>query len=81
MFRPLHWRIEHLQGATAGVDFVVMGEIRKGFEDAEQVLVSGSSLNLHVACTALRTERPEPRSLVAALWARRYTESTERPDK
>ena len=44
MFRPLHWWIEHLQGATAGVD-VVMGEIRKAFENVERVLVPGCSLD------------------------------------
>jgi hypothetical protein len=37
----LSWRIEHFQGAAAGVDLVVTGEIRKAFEDAEQVLVPG----------------------------------------
>ena len=44
MFRPLHWWIEHLQGATAGVD-VVMGEIRKAFENVKRVLVPGCSLD------------------------------------
>ena len=62
MFQPLHWWIEHLQGATAGVD-VVMGEIRKAFENVERVLVPGSLAGLHVASMALRTERPERRAL------------------
>jgi hypothetical protein len=34
-------RIEHLQSAAAGVDLVVMGEIRETFEHAEQFLVPG----------------------------------------
>ena len=37
----LHWGIEHLQGAAAGVDLVVMGEIGEAFEYAEQLLVPG----------------------------------------
>jgi len=35
----LHLGIEHFQGATAGVDLIVMGKIGEPFEDAEQVLV------------------------------------------
>src|SRR5262244_1554303 len=55
-----------------------MREIRKAFEDAEQVLVPGTSPNLHVAGAALRTERPEPRELVATLRGRHHGEATER---
>ena len=59
--------IEHFQGAAAGIDFVVMGEIGEAFEGAERRLVRGPSSDLHIAGTALRTERPEPRDFVAAL--------------
>ena len=45
---------------------------------AEQLLVPGPSPDLHVAGTALRTERPEPRQLVAALPSRVHTEAAER---
>src|SRR4051794_22543121 len=62
----LHRGIEHLQGAAAGIDLIVMGEIRKTLEDAEQLLVPGCAPDLHVAGAALRAERPEPRELVSA---------------
>jgi hypothetical protein len=39
-------RIEHLQDAAAGVDLVVMGQIGKPFEDAEQVLVPAAVMGL-----------------------------------
>jgi len=39
----LHWRTEHFQRATAGVDLVVMGEIGEALEDAEQLLIPGPS--------------------------------------
>jgi hypothetical protein len=74
----LHWSIEHFQGATAGVDLVVMGEIGEAFEDAKQLLVPGSPPDLHIACPALRAERPEPRELVATLWRGHYGEAAER---
>jgi hypothetical protein len=67
---PLHVGIEHFQGPTAGVDFVVMGKIGKAFEDAEQILVPRTAPDLHIADAALRAERPEPRQLVAALCRR-----------
>jgi hypothetical protein len=63
----LHVGIEHLQSAAAGVDFVIMSEIREPFEDPEQVLVPGTMQDLHVAAAALRAERSEPRELVATL--------------
>src|SRR5262245_66509747 len=55
-----------------------MREIRKAFEDAEQVLVPGASPDLHVAGAALRTERSEPRALVATLCGRHHGEAIER---
>jgi hypothetical protein len=67
----LHLGIEHFLGSAAGVDLVVMGEIGKAFEYAEQILVPRASPDLHIAGAALRTERPEPRELVATLWSRR----------
>jgi hypothetical protein len=73
-----HWGIEHFQGAAAGVDLVVMGEIGEAFEDAEQLLVPGASPDLHVAGAALRAERPEPRQLVAGLRSRVHGEAAER---
>jgi hypothetical protein len=57
-------RLSISKGAAAGVDLVVMGEIGKPFEDAEQVLVPASLPDLDVAGAALRTERPKPRQLV-----------------
>src|SRR6202030_4366537 len=42
-----------------------MGEIGEPFEDAEQVVVPEAAQDLHIAGTALRTESPEPRQLVA----------------
>src|SRR5215472_8175240 len=53
-------------------------EIGEALEDAEKLLVPGPSPDLHVAGTALRTERPEPRQLVAALPSRVHTEAAER---
>ena len=32
-------RVEHFQGAAAGVDLIAMGEIWGAFENAEQVLI------------------------------------------
>src|SRR6267378_2209168 len=78
MAPALHVGIEHFQGSAAGVDLVVMGEIGKAFENAEQVLVPRASPDLHIAGATLRTERPEPRELVTTLWSRRYGEGTER---
>ena len=63
----LHLGIEHLQGSAAGVDLVIMSEIREPFEDPEQVLVPGTVQDLYVAAAALRAERSEPRELVATL--------------
>jgi hypothetical protein len=71
-------RIEHLQSAAAGVDLVVMCEIGETFEHSEQFFVPGASPNFLVACAALRTERPEPRQLVAALRGRRHGETAKR---
>ena len=34
-----HLRIEHFQSSAAGVDLIVMREIGKAFENAEQFLV------------------------------------------
>src|SRR5215472_10743636 len=72
-----HWGIEHFQGAAAGVDLVVMGEIGEALEDAEQLLIPGPSPDLDVARTALRAERPEPRQLVAGLRSRVHGEAAE----
>src|SRR5712675_556631 len=68
----LHIETEHLQGPAAGVDLVVMGQIGKAFQNSEQLIVPGAAPDLHIAGTALRTERPESGELVAALrgWAR-----------
>jgi hypothetical protein len=55
-----------------------MSEIEEALEDAEQLLVPGPSLDLHVAGTALRTERPEPCQLVAALPSRVHAEAAKR---
>src|SRR5215467_6950476 len=51
-----HWRIEHFQGAAAGVDLVVMGKIGETLKDAEQLLVPGAAPGLDVAGATLRTE-------------------------
>src|SRR5438128_987262 len=61
----VHVGIEHFQGPAAGVDLVVMGEIGKPFEDAEQVVVPEAAQDLHIAGAALRAEGSEPRPLVA----------------
>ncbi len=61
----VHRQIEHIQGSAAGVGLVVMGEIGEAFEDAEEVLVPAAAPDLEVADAALRTERSEPRDLVA----------------
>src|SRR5712671_114913 len=55
-----------------------MGEIGEPFEDAKEVLVPGTAEDLHVAGAALRTERPEPRELVATLGSRHHGEAAER---
>src|SRR5262249_50690949 len=55
-----------------------LGEIGEAVEDAEQLLVPGPSPDLHVAGTALRTERPEPRQLVAGLRSRVHGKAAER---
>src|SRR5215831_19677876 len=73
----LHVRIEHFQGAAAGVDLVVMGQIGKPFEDAEQVLVPAATPDLDVASAALRTKRPKPCQLVAAFRRRCYGKAAE----
>src|SRR5207245_1758917 len=70
--------IQHFQGAAAGIDLVVVGEIREPFEDAEQILVPGAAPNLHVAGTVLRAERPEPRQLIATLRRGLHSESAQR---
>src|SRR5215831_195893 len=72
-----HLGIEHFQGATAGVDLVVMGEIGEPLEDTKQLFVPRASSDLDVAGAALRTEWPEPRQLVAALGGGRYGEAAE----
>jgi hypothetical protein len=41
-----HGRIKHFEGAAAGIDLVVMGEIGEALEDAEQVLVPVTSQDL-----------------------------------
>jgi hypothetical protein len=73
-----HLGVEHLQGAAAGVDLVVMGQIGEAFEHAEQVLVPRASPDLHVVSAALRTEWSEAGELVAAFWRRRHGEAAER---
>src|SRR5215472_7048593 len=60
-----HLRVKHFEGAAAGVDLVVMSEIGEAFEDAEQLLVPGSTPDLEVAGAALRAERPEPCQFIA----------------
>ena len=69
---------EQFQGSTAGVDLVVMGEIRETLEDTEQLLVPRPAQDFHVAGAALRAERSEPCELVTTLWGRRYRKATER---
>jgi len=71
----LHVRIEYFQGPAAGIDFVVVGEFGKPFEDAEQVFVPRGAQDLHIAGAALRAEWPEPRQLVAAFGGRRDAEA------
>ena len=56
----LHRPVEHVQRSTAGVDLVVMGEIGKAFENAEQLLVPETAQDLQFAGPALRAERSEP---------------------
>jgi hypothetical protein len=55
-----------------------MGKIRKPFEHAKEVLVPGTTKDLHIADAALRTERTKPCALVATLEDRRYRVATER---
>jgi len=55
-------RVEHFQGAAAGIDLIVMGEIGEAFEDAEQLLVPEAAPDLHIAGAALRTERTPVRN-------------------
>jgi hypothetical protein len=62
----LHVWIKHFQGSAAGIDLVVMGQIGKPFQDAEQVLVPAATPDLDVASAPLRTKRPKPRQLVTA---------------
>src|ERR1700730_14664564 len=76
---PLHVGIEHFQGSAAGVDLVVMGEIREAFEDTEQVLVPEAAQDFYIAGAALRAERPEPRQLVATFRRRAHREGAQRP--
>jgi hypothetical protein len=59
--------IEHFQGSAAGIDLVVIGEIGKPFENAEQPLVPEAGPDFHIAGPALRPDRPKTRNLVAAL--------------
>ena len=48
-----HLRIEHFQGSAAGVNLIVIGEIGKAPDDAEQVLVPGASPDpSHCRCGA-----------------------------
>jgi hypothetical protein len=63
----IHLRIEHFECSAAGVDLIVMREIGKAFENAEQLLVPCPPPDLHIAGATLRAEWPEPRQLVAAL--------------
>ena len=63
----LHSRVEHFQGAAAGVDLVVRGEIGEAFEDAEQFHAPGPAQDLHIARPARRAEWPQPRKVVATL--------------
>src|SRR5690242_13035344 len=74
----LHLRVEHFQGAAAGVDLVVMGELGEAFENAEQLLVPGPPPDLHIAGAALRAERSKARQLVATLGGRLHGEPVER---
>ena len=74
----LHWRTEHFQRATAGVDLVVMGEIGEALEDAEQLLIPAPLPDFYIAGAALRAERPKPRQLVAGLRSRVHGEAAER---
>jgi hypothetical protein len=52
--------------------------LKFGCKTRKQPLVPGASPDLDVAGAALRTERPEPRQLVAALRGRRHGEAAER---
>ena len=74
----LHIGIEHFQGSAASVDLVVMGEIGKPFENAEQVLVPQAAEDLYIGDAALRAERSEPRPLIAALRGRLHGKAAER---
>ena len=56
-------RVEHFQGAAAGIDLIVMGEIGEAFEDAEQLLVPEASPDLDIAGAALRLNGPNRVSL------------------
>ena len=49
----IHLRVEHFQGAAAGVDLVIMGEFGEAFEDAEQILVPRTAQDLYIARPAL----------------------------
>src|SRR5262252_588201 len=51
--------IEHFEGAAAGIDFVVMAEIGKALENAEELLVPCAAPDLYIAGAALRAEEPE----------------------
>src|SRR5205814_1468405 len=72
-----HIEIEHFQGSAAGVDLVVMGEIGETLENAEHLLVPRAAPDLDIAGAALRTKRPEPGELIAALRGCARTEPVE----
>ena len=52
-----HAGIEHLQGAAAGVDLVVMGQFGEAFEVRNDPR-SGTAQDLHIAGAALRLNGP-----------------------
>lgn len=73
-----HLRIEHFQGAAAGIDFIVMGQIGEAFENPEQLVVPQAAQDLDVAGPALRAERPKARQLIATFWCWQHGETAER---
>src|SRR5215472_16152365 len=78
MFQPVMLGIEHFQGAAAGVDLVVMGEVGEALEDAEQLLVPGAPPDLDVAGAVLRAVRPKRCQLIASLRSRVHGKAAER---
>ena len=75
----IHVRVEHFQGAAAGVDLIVMRKIGEAFENAEQLLVPWTPPDLYIAGAALRAEGPESRQLVAAFGCRPHREAAQPP--